>query len=78
MNNIFTIAELENIFEIGRQIQCMVESGHIDVEDSKEAFTEALFLAVEFEKEFADTQDYYRDLYCFICAKLLDKFGVNE
>jgi hypothetical protein len=75
MNNIFTIAELENMFEIGRQMECMIEAGHIHVEDSKEAFMYAMKLAVEFEKEFADTQDYYNDLYCFISEKILDEFG---
>lgn len=78
MNNIFNIAEMENIFEIGRQIQCMIEAGHIEVEDSKEAFLNALYLAVEFEKKFAGTNDYYNDLYCFISKKLLDKFGKED
>lgn len=75
MNNIFTIAEMENIFEIGRQIQCMIDAEHIEVEDSKDVFMFALELAVEFEKEFADTQDYYADLYDFIVEKIFDKFG---
>lgn len=75
MNNIFTIAEMENIFEVGRQIQCMIDAGHINVEDSKGAFMFAMQLAVDFEKEFEDTQDYYNDLYNFIVEKILDEYG---
>lgn len=78
MNNIFTIAEMENIFEIGRQIQCMIDAGHIEVEDSKEAFMFAMSLAVNFEKEFGDTQEYYSDLYDFIVEKIFDEFGKEE
>lgn len=78
MNNIFTMAELENAFEIGRQMQCMIDAGHIEVEDSKEAFMFSLYLAVEFEKEFENTENYYADLYGFIVGKILDKFGANE
>ena len=75
MSNIFTIAEMENIFEIGRQIQCMVDAGHIEVEDGKEAFMFAMKLAVDFENEFADTEDYYLDLYKFIVEKIFDRYG---
>ena len=66
---------MENIFEIGRQMQCMIDAGHIDVEDSKEAFMFALGLAVEFEKEFSNTQDYYSDLYGFIVEKIFNEYG---
>lgn len=78
MNNIFTMAEMESVYEIGRQMQCMIDAGHINVKDSKEAFMFALYLAVEFEKEFADTQHYYLDLYNYIVAKIMDKYGANE
>jgi hypothetical protein len=35
----------------------------------------ALHLAVEFEKKFGDTQDYYNDLYGFVVEKIFDEFG---
>ena len=78
MNNIFSIEEMENIFEIGRQIQCMIDAEHIEVEDSKDVFMFALGLAVEFEKQFDDTQDYYTDLYNYIVSKIFDKFAKIE
>ena len=78
MNNIFTIAEMENIFEIGRQMQCMIDAGHIYVDDSQEAFMFAMKLAVEFEKKFSDTQDYYTDLYNFMVEKIFDEYGKED
>ena len=36
--NTFTINEMENIFEIGRHMQYMIDFGNIKVEDSKDAF----------------------------------------
>lgn len=76
-NNIFTINEMENAFEIGRCIQDMVDREVIEVEDSKEAFTFALSLAVEFEKEYPDTDDYYGDIEEFIVGQILNEFGVE-
>lgn len=78
MNNTFTIEEMENIFEVGRQMQCMIDCDHIEIEDSKEAFNFALWLAVEFEKRFDNTQDYYTELYFFMTRALLDRYGKKE
>ena len=77
-NNIFTIEEMENVFEIGRYIQGMMDADSIYVEDSKDAFTFALQLAIEFEKEYPETEDYYGDLEEFVTDKILDEFGVEE
>lgn len=74
----FTIEELENIFEIGRHMQYMIDFGNIKVEDSKDAFMFALGLAVEFEKEHADTKCYYIDLDDFVTGKILEEFKVED
>lgn len=71
----FTIEEVENVFEIGRAIQHAVD--YIDgcvIEDSKEAFTFALGLAMEFEKEHPNSDDYYSEINNFITEKILEHF----
>ena len=70
----FTIEEMENCFEIGRHMQYMIDFGNIKVEDSKDAFMFALQLAVEFEKEHADTECYYIDLDDFAEKRILEEF----
>lgn len=77
-NRVFNCEEMENMFEIGRQIQAMIDAEEIEVEDSKEAYSFALQLALEFEEEYPETDDYYADLYEFIVEKILDRFGVEE
>jgi hypothetical protein len=77
-NRIFAIEEMENAFEIGRHIQGMIDAESIEVEDSKEVFTFALQLAMEFEKEYPETEDYYGDLEEFVTDKILNEFGVEE
>lgn len=73
----FNIEEMENIFEIGRNMQAMVDNEEIEVEDSKDAFMFALKLAVEFEKEHPDSDDYYNDLDDFVIDKILEEFKVE-
>lgn len=70
----FSIEEMENIFEIGRQMQYMIDFGNIKIEDSKDAFMFALGLAVEFEKEHPDSEDYYGELDEFMNKKILEEF----
>ena len=77
-NRVFNIMEMENIFEIGRNIETMVRNEEIEIEDSKDAFALALKLAIEFEKEHPDTEDYYFDLDEFVIDKILEEFGVEE
>jgi hypothetical protein len=77
-NRVFTGEEMENMFEIGRQIQAMIDADEIEVEDSREAYSFALELSLAFEKEFPETEDYYGDLYEFIVEKILDRFGVEK
>ena len=77
-NKVFTIEEMENIFEIGRNIQAMIDNEEIEVEDSKDSFVFALQLAVEFEKEHPDTEDYYFDLDECVIDRILDRFGVKD
>ena len=75
--NEYTLKEMENAFEIGRIIQDMIDSEQIDVEDSKEAFAFALKLAVDFEKEYPDTEEYYMDLEEFVADKAVERFGAE-
>lgn len=77
-NRIFTIEEMENIFEIGRNIQAMIDNEEIEAEDSKEVFLFAMQLAVEFEKERPETEEYYFDLDEYVIDKILEKFGVED
>lgn len=74
----YTIMEMENIFEIGRNIEAMIHNEEIEVEDSKEAFLFALDLAVEFEQEHPDTEDYYFDIDEYVIEKILEEYGVEE
>lgn len=74
----YSIMEMENIFEIGRNIEAMVRNEEIEVEDSKEAFMFALKLAVEFEKEHPDAEDYYFDIDEYVVEKILEEYGVEE
>lgn len=69
--------EMENIFEIGREIQFLTDNNVIEIPDSKDAFTFALQLAVEFEDKHPETDDYYEDLLDFIQDKILDEFGID-
>lgn len=78
MKYAFTTEEMENIFEIGRQIQVMIDTEEIEVEDSKEAYCFALQLAVDFEKEYPDSDDYYSDMYDFVVDKIAARFGKVE
>ena len=74
----FTYKEMENIFEIGRNIQAMIELEEIEIEDSKEAFNFALGLAVEFEKEHPNTEEYYLDLDEFVIDKILERYKIED
>lgn len=74
----FTIEEMENIFEIGRNMQAMFDNNEIEVEDSKDAFMFALQLAVEFEKEHPDSDDYYNDLDEFVINKISKEFEMEN
>lgn len=74
----FTIEEMENCFEIGRNMQAMFDNDEIEIEDSKNAFMFALQLAVEFEKEYPDSDDYYNELDDFVIDKLLEEFKMEN
>ena len=74
----YTINEMENAFEIGRHIQGMIDAESVEIEDSKEAFAVALMLAMEFEKEHPDTDDYYVELEEFVTDQILDVYGVDD
>lgn len=73
----FTINEMENVFEIGRKIQAMFANDEIDVDDSKEAFNFAVGLAIDFEKEHPNTEEYYYDLDEFVDDKIMEKFKIE-
>jgi hypothetical protein len=74
----FTMNEMETIFEIGRAMQCAADEGEIEIEDSKDAFTFALALSIEFEEKYPNTENYYCDIDDFIAAKIKAKFGFEN
>jgi hypothetical protein len=74
----FTIEEMENIFEIGRVMQAMFSNDKIEIDDSKDAFNFAVELAIEFEKEHPNTEEYYYDLDEFVTDKILDRFKIED
>ena len=74
----FSMNEMENIFEVGRMIQLMVNEGKIEILDSKNAFMYALSLAIEFDKEYPDTEDYYSDIEVFAAEKIKAEFGFEN
>ena len=69
----FTLNEMENAFEIGREIQTLADRGFLKNYDRKEAFMDALIFAIAFEKEYADTDDYHWDIAVFTVKKLQEK-----
>lgn len=74
----FTVEEMENCFEIGRNMQAMIDNEEIEVNDSKDAFMFALQLAVEFEKEYPDSDDYYNELDDFVIDKISKEFEMEN
>ena len=77
-NKVFNSKEMENIFEIGREIQFLTDNNVIEIGDSQDAFALALQLAVEFEENYSETDDYYGDLIDFIQDRIVDEFGIDE
>ena len=76
MKNQYTYMEMENIFEIGRMIEARIKDGLIDeCIDSKDLFTFAIKCAVQFEKEYPDTEDYYGDIDEFMDKKFREAFN---
>ena len=74
----FTINEMENIFEIGRNMQSLLFNDRIEIDDSKDAFVFALKLAMEFEEKHSDTECYYLDLDDFVAEKIIEEFGLDD
>lgn len=70
----YTYNHMENIFEIGRDIEFLMR-----VEDfrpwcdSKDMFMDAMKWAIEFEDKYEDNGDYYRDIDAFIRKKFDQK-----
>lgn len=77
-NRVFTFEEMENIFEIGRHMQYMMSNEEIEIEDSTNAFLFAMQLAIEFEEQHPETEEYYSDLIEFVEGRILDEFGVED
>lgn len=73
----YRVQHMENIFEIGRSIQALIDCGEIEVEDSKSAFAFALKQAIDFEFEYDGYGDYYGELDKFVIDKIKDEFGVE-
>lgn len=70
----FTMNEMENVFEIGKILNRMGAEGTFYVENRPEAFLLALAIAVEFEAKHPDTQDYYNELEQFVKEQLTKIF----
>ena len=70
----YSVNQMENIFEIGRIIQEMWNYGIIDKKvESKELFNESLKWAEQFEVDLE--KDYYADLYEYVVQRCKEKFG---
>ena len=78
MKSVFNFNEMENMFEIGGIMMSLVKDKKIEIEDSKDAFYYAMILAINFEKEHADTEDYYNDLDQFVVDKIIEEFGAER
>ena len=69
----FTLNEMENMFEIGRIIQALIDNGYIKYYETKEASMDAMAWAIEFEREHRDTEDYLMDIDMFVQKKCREK-----
>ena len=74
----FTLNEVKNVYNIGARIQGIVDDYEIEIVDSEEAFYYALTLAMQFEQEHPNSDNYHEDLRRFTYDKLLNKFGFND
>lgn len=74
----FTLNEVENAYNIGAMIRGMVDDYEIEIVDSKETFYYAIGLALQFEQEYPNSENYHEDLRRFTYDKLLDKFGFDD
>jgi hypothetical protein len=59
-------------------MQAMFSNDEIEIDDSKEAFTFALQLALEFEEKHPDSECYYLDLDEFVTEKILKAFNEDN
>ena len=73
----FKYTEIENVFEIGRIVQALIDKGEIAYYESKEAFIDAVNWAMEFEDKYESTEDFYWDINVFTLNKLKEK-GILE
>lgn len=73
----YSVKEMENMFEIARFMQSMQDDGSIKIFDNRVAFNLAFKLAVEFEKAYPSTDDYYCDLAKFVADEILSVFGTE-
>ena len=69
----FTLNEMENMFEIGRIIQALIDKGYIKYYESKEASMDAMVWAIEFEEKHANSEDFYWDIDMFVQQKCKEK-----
>lgn len=75
----YTELHMENIFEIGRGIECILRLyDQCPWEDSKDMFMDALKWAQEFEEDYENAswseKDYYITIDEFVRQKIEDKF----
>lgn len=73
----FSVEEMENVFEIARIFESIYKLDLLDVDDydSKDIFGFALELAIRFEEEYPETEDYYTDIDAFVTKEIIKRFG---
>lgn len=75
LDNMFSLAEMENMFEIGSIIEAQIRDGFIDSSICRETLCAiALDMAQRFEMEYPDTDDYYGDIDAFFNERFPEKF----
>lgn len=71
----FSLAEMENMFEIGSIIEAQIRDGFIDSSICRETLCAiALDMAQRFEMEHPDTDDYYGDIDTFFNERFPERF----
>ena len=71
----FSLAEMENMFEIGSIIEAQIRDGFIDSSICRETLCAiALDIAQRFEMEYPEADDYYRDIDAFFNERFPEIF----
>lgn len=70
---------MENMFELGRNVQHFEKKHNLDYKDGKELYVFCTKISEDFEKQYdPDQDDYYQDLYEFSEKRILERYGKKE